>query len=397
MEKHILIITTTNDFLCKFEQENVKILQRLGFIVHYATNINEPQYISDKEKILKMGVQIHHIEIARSPFMFNDNQKALRQLLLIIKNYHIQVIHCHTPVGGVLGRLAGKLFKERKLIVIYTAHGFHFYKGAPFINHLIYYQVERKLARYTDILIVINEEDYRNALRFHLKKNGHVYKIPGVGLNRNKFKPLSHEKKIIYRAQLGIKEDEFFLVSVGELNENKNHRIVLEALVKMRETHKDISKIKYIICGDGFYHERIQQWITEMKLDNIVTLYGYCTNIPQIVGCADAMIFPSKREGLGMAGLEALSMGIPVIASDNRGTREYMEHGKNGFVYSFDDVDGFVEGIQLIMQLSSQKRKEMQISCIDSVKPFDKLYAHALMKRIYLGVDNRIGRESHEK
>ena len=165
----------------------------------------------------------------------------------------------------------------------------------------------------------------------------------------------------------------------------------------MRETHKDISKIKYIICGDGFYHERIQQWITEMKLDNIVTLYGYCTNIPQIVGCADAMIFPSKREGLGMAGLEALSMGIPVIASDNRGTREYMEHGKNGFVYSFDDVDGFVEGIQLIMQLSSQKRKEMQISCIDSVKPFDKLYAHALMKRIYLGVDNRIGRESHEK
>lgn len=183
MDKQILILTTTNDFLRKFEQGNVRILQQMGYTVHYAANMNEPHYLSDEDKIRELGVYTHHIEIARSPFLFHDNQKALRQILDLIRKYQIQIIHCHTPVGGVLGRLAGKLFRDRKLFVIYTAHGFHFYRGAPLLNHLIYAPVEKALARYTDVLIVINEEDYRHARHFLLKKGGHVYKIPGVGLD----------------------------------------------------------------------------------------------------------------------------------------------------------------------------------------------------------------------
>ena len=116
----------------------------------------------------------------------------------------------------------------------------------------------------------------------------------------------------------------------------------------------------------------MEQWISEMGLENNVTLYGYCTNIPEILGCADAMAFPSKREGLGMAGLEALAMGIPVIAADNRGTREYMEHGINGFVYRYDDADGFAEGITAVRHLSGEQRREMEVHCINSVQQFDK-------------------------
>lgn len=397
MEKQILILTTTNDFLRKFEQENVKILQQMGYTVHYAANMREPHYLSDEEKIRAMGVHTHHIEIARSPFLIQDNRKALRRISDLIRNYQIQILHCHTPVGGLLGRLAGKFCRERKLFVIYTAHGFHFYRGAPLLNHLVYAPVEKVLARYTDALIVINEEDYKNARRFLLKKGGHVYKIPGVGLDRERFRPLSEEARKAGRARLGIGPEDFFLLSVGELNDNKNQKIVLDALVRLRRRDGPITKIRYGVCGDGFLRNRMEQWISEMNLADNVTLYGHCSDIPEILGCADAMIFPSKREGLGMAGLEALAMGVPVIAADNRGTREYMEHGINGFVYRYDDADGFAEGITAVRSLSEEQRREMEAYCINSVQQFDKNYAQAVMRRIYAEADRKAVQETYER
>ena len=147
MEKHILILAATHDFLWKFERENVKILQGMGYVVHYAANIKEPHYISHQEQFRQMGVRAHHIEIALSPFLVQDNQKALRQLLGLIRRYPIRAIHCHTPVGGLLGRLAGRFCRARKLVVVYTAHGFHFYKGAPLWNRSAYYWAEKQLAR----------------------------------------------------------------------------------------------------------------------------------------------------------------------------------------------------------------------------------------------------------
>ncbi len=397
MEKHILIVTTTSDFLGKFERENVKILQRMGYVVHYAANMNEPPYLSSGEALCEMGVVVHPIEIARSPFLIKENQKALRQLLFLIRSFPIQIIHCHTPVGGLLGRLAGKCCPDRNLTVIYTAHGFHFYKGSPLFNRIVYYPVEKRLARYTDILIVINEEDYRAAERFHLKKNGHLYKIPGVGLNMDRFQPFSSQKRRMLRNRLGIDPDTFFLLSVGELNENKNHQIVLEALARMKQEHKDLSGLKYGICGDGFFREQLQRQIKKLDLERVVVLYGHCSNISEILGCADATVFPSRREGLGMAALESLAMGIPVIASDNRGTREYMEHGKNGFVCRYDDVGGFIRGIETLKNLSPMKKKEMKLFCTECVRSFDAQYATAVMKRIYSGVDRRIEQASHEE
>ncbi len=397
IKKRILFLTTTRDFLGKFEQGNVKILQNKGFEVHYAANMQEPHYPIDEEKLKALGVQIHPIAIARSPFLFTDNEKALRQILQLIRRYHIQAIHCHTPVGGLLGRLAGELCREQGVVVVYTAHGFHFYKGAPAVNQLVYYPVEKQLARYTDILIVINEEDYRCARKFRLKRGGHLYKIPGEGLDTARFRPLPESERKRLRNELGIAEEAFFLVSVGELNENKNHGIVLEALEKLRQQQKGGPPIHYGICGDGFLRARLETRIRELGLADMVTLYGYCTNVPEILGCADASVFPSRREGLGMAGLESLAMGVPVIAADNRGTREYMEHGKNGYVCRFDDVDGFARGIEVLRELSPQARAAMAVHCRDTVRPFDKRYAGALMQRVYADVERRIGEAEHEK
>lgn len=282
----------------------------MGYTVHYAANMREPAYLSEEAYLKGLGLVLHPLDIARSPFLLRDNRRALDQIGAILRRYAIRLLHCHTPVGGVLGRLAGRLAPEPGPVVLYTAHGFHFYKGAPFLNRTAYWEVERTLARLTDILIVINEEDYRSARKFRLKKNGAVYKIPGVRAGRAGVPPADARSSGGTAAdRLGIREEDFFLVSVGELNGNKNHRVVLEALAMLREGGGDLSSIRYGICGDGVYRGRLERQIAQLGLRDTVTLYGYCRRVPDILGCADASVFPSIREGLGMAGLEALAMG----------------------------------------------------------------------------------------
>lgn len=289
-------------------------------------------------------------------------------------------------------RLQAETAGRHGVKVIYTAHGFHFYKGAPFPDRCIYYLAERWLAGFTDTLIVINEEDYKNAQKFHLKDQGSVYQIPGVGLDMEMFRPFTEEEREAGRRRLGV--EKFFLISVGELNQNKNQRIVLLTLAKMRLEGIDISHIRYGICGDGFYRQQMEGWIQELHLEDTVTMYGYQDPVQEILGCADAMIFPSRREGLGMAALEALAMGIPVIASDNRGTREYMEHGKNGYVCAWDDVDGYIKGIQKMMALSREEKETMRQYCRQSVKRFEKSHTNRIMREIYREMDAGIRKEN---
>lgn len=384
--KNILILATTSDFLEKFEKGDVKILKDMGYQIHYAANMKEEQPLFSKEEAVSMGIELHHLDIERSPYMFRSNLRALRQIIRVVREHDIDVIHCHTPVGGVLGRLTGRYFRKQRLKIIYTAHGFHFYKGAPLLNNTVFYFVERIMAHFTDFLIVINHEDYESACKFHLKKGGRVYHIPGVGLDTIKYSPVSEDTKRKKRKELGLGEDEFFLVSVGELNENKNHVVVLKMLAGLKRSHSDI-KVKYGICGDGFFRERMDRWIRQADLEDEVNIYGFTRQIPDIVGCADALIFPSKREGLGMAALEALSMGVPVLASDNRGTREYMKDGNNGFICSYDDVGGFLRGIRKIQMMTSEEKDKMRLFCRESVERFDKKYSNAIMKEVYMGLE----------
>ena len=382
-EKNVLILTTVSGFLCKFQKENVKILQKLGYQVFYATNTLEQHYLFDEHEFEDMRVTVCHVDIARSPYMIRNYKSALRQLKDIVKKYNIKVVHCHAPVGGILGRILGKYFREQELKIIYTAHGFHFYKGAPFINRTIYYAVEKLAARFTDRLIVINEEDYQSAQKFHLRKKGELHKIAGVGLDLNLFKPLETTVRDKKRRKIGIQEDTFFLLSVGELNENKNHEVVLKALHKMKQEGRAMKSLKYGICGEGFFREKLIKKIQEFGLEDIVILFGYQVQIEEIQGCADVSIFPTQREGLGMAALEALAMGVPVIAADNRGTREYMEHGKNGFVCEYDDVDGFIQWIDTMRNIDETKRKDMQEYARKSVMKFDRGIVGKVMYDIY--------------
>lgn len=383
MDRQILILTTVREFLGKFEKENVKILQEMGYSVHYAANMADQRDLFDKEEVEKLGVHIHHIEIERSPYMIRNNKKAFLRLIELVRKYRISIIHCHTPVGGVLGRLLGRYFKKDGIKIIYTAHGFHFYKGAPLINNSIFYWVERSLAHYTDILVVINREDYENGKRLRLKKGGKLCYIPGIGLDMDRFRILSDEERRENRAALGIGQEQFFLVSVGELNDNKNQGIILRALALMRDRGEDISDIVYGVCGDGFLRDRMERQVRELGLEKHVRMFGFHKEITEILGCADLSVFPSRREGLGMAALESLAMGIPVAASDNRGTREYMAEGQNGYVCGYRDVEGFARAIRKCREMKEGEREKMKERCRQSVVRFDKKYTNEIMRDVY--------------
>ena len=378
-----LILSTVSGFLCKFESENVRLLQELGYDVHYAANMDEQQYRFDSSALDKMGVTTHHISIARSPLMLKMNRNAYKQTKELVAREKIQLIHCHTPVGGFVGRLLGFKF-GKKVKVAYTAHGFHFYKGAPAHRKAAFYLAERIMARCTDALITINEEDYKASRKFKLRKGGKGYLLSGVGVDFEKFVPASLEENVKNRAKEGIEADIFHLATVGEINENKNHRVVLEAIQLMKQGDPKLGeKIRYTISGDGFYTERIANEIKTMGLEDVVKLKSYSMDVRNSLSTVDAFVFPSIREGLGMAAIEALTMGIPVIASDNRGTREFMRHKQNGFVCKENVPKEYIKGIEYIRNLGSKELNEIKKICRESVVNFCKCNTRKVMSAVY--------------
>lgn len=382
VEKKALFVATVGGFVAQFEMNNVALLQKMGYEVHSAANFREPVYSVKEQELKESGVILHQVDVEKSPYMWKQNRKALSQLCSLIREEKISLIHCHTPVGGLLGRMAAALCREEKPKVIYTAHGFHFYRGAPLVNWLFYYNVERILAHHTDILITINEEDYKRAGRFHLRRGGGVYKIPGEGLRRERFQPVGEAEKKRLRRRLGLEEDEFFFLSVGELSGNKNHRKIIELMPDILERLKD-RKILYGICGDGFYREALAGLVEKMGLQDSVRLYGYQPDIRSYLACADCLVFPSVREGLGMAALEALSMGIPVIASDNRGTREYMRDGSNGYVCDVKDSASFAGAIERVCRMRPEELALMRAAGCRTAERFDIAAADEIMGRVY--------------
>lgn len=373
--KKALIITTISGFVPQFEMNNVALLQEMGYEVHYASNFNRPVYDYDKNLFEKKGITTHHLCIEKSPVHLIRNCLALRQLKKILKEEQFTLIHCHNPMGGVLGRLAGWLYAPGA-VVLYTAHGFHFYRKAPLINWFFYYPVEKALAHFTDKLITINEEDYRRAEHFRLKEGGSVWKIPGVGLDVERF---MHEgkKRCYEKKELGFPKDSFLLLSVGELNRNKNHKVVIEAIARMKEP-----KLYYMICGRGSGRKKLERLIQKKGLQGKVKLLGYRKDIERILPAADCFLFPSKREGFGMAAVEAMAAGLPLITSDCRGTREYMKDGVTGIVCRKNCAESYKRAVRDLMN-NPWKRQRMRAACQEAALLFSRNATENVMRHVY--------------
>lgn len=354
--KKALIVTRVSGFVPQFEMNNVKILQHFGYEVHYAANFDTVVYGPDNSRLDGTGIICHHIPFCRSPFSpaVRSCYLALKQLML---DESFDLIHCHMPMTGVITRIAAQAVrrKEKRLVpVLYTTHGFHFYTGAPLQNWL-YYLPERWLARCTDCLITINEEDYRRACTFPVR--GRVEKISGVGIQvtaetNDPSDPATDGKRQTIRHKIrqefGICEADFVLVSVGELNANKNHVEILRMLASYRDP-----SLKYIICGTGHLRKELEQFVTEHSLQTQVIFAGYRSDIEQILSASNLFLFPSLREGLSVAVMEAMRAGLPVVAKQIRGNVDLIENLKGGILVEKGEPSEYADAIRHIRDRKS--------------------------------------------
>ena len=371
----VLFLTTIGGFLQQFEMNDVGILQEMGFEIHYASNLRNPVYNMNIPAMEERGIRVHHIDIQKMPTHIFKNVRALIQLLKLVKREQIRVIHCHNPMGGVLGRLIS-VIKGRKIYTIYTAHGFHFYEGAPKKNWIAFYPVEKCLAKFTDCLITINKEDYEKALRFSLRKGGQVFRIPGVGIHTERFAAQEGMREQI-RRKFKIPDDVFYLLSVGELNHNKNHIVILRAMAQIPD-----KKIWLGICGKGHMEETLKAEADRLGLKDRFTLFGFRNDIPQMLSMADCFVFPSLREGLGIAAIEAMAAGVPLITSDCRGTREYARDQINGLVCVDNQPEAYAKAI-IQMKEDTEKRHRMSEACVNMSSYFDISATDSIMRQVY--------------
>lgn len=318
--KKALLVTTVSGFVPQFEMNNVRILQSMGYEVHYASNYHTPSYGTDNHRLDHTGIVRHQIDFVRSPFR-PKNFKVYRQLCRLMKEEHFSLVHCHTPMGAVMARLAAHATHTGP--VVYTAHGFHFYRGASPVHWLCYYPMERFLSRFTDQQLCINKEDYLLA-----KKNFHaryVNYIPGAGFDSRRLVTMSPQQIQEKKLALGLPSDKCLLLSSGELIKRKNHETAIRCIARLKETAPaTYRQIHYVLCGHGQLDPFLRELAQKLDVDDKITFLGYREDMMEIYPIADIFLFPSYQEGLPMALLEAMANGLPVICSDIRGSRDLM-------------------------------------------------------------------------
>lgn len=378
--KKVLLLASVYGFFETFEINDIKILLSLGYEVHTAANINDTTigttYNTKKIDELKK-VKKHFFDIHRSPFSLK-NIEVFKELKKLVEKEKFDFIHCHTPIGGVLGRLLGKFCGVK---VIYTAHGFHFFKGASRKNWLFYYPVEYFLSSYTNVLITINEEDFSLAKRkFKAKK---FFKINGVGLDTKKFYIENFDRNS-YREKLGINKEDFVVLSVGELSDRKNHIIGIKVIQQLKKEYPEIN-FRYLIVGNGVNFEKYQKYIKENYLEDNVKLLGRRSDIAELNMMSDIFLFPSLQEGLPVALMEAIAGGKVIICSNIRGNNDLIRDKENGLLYDNPNINELKEKIKFFL-FDKKLDKNFKEYNLEFIKKFDLEEIEKEMRKIYLTV-----------
>lgn len=353
--KKVLFTATVDSHILSFHIPFLKYFQENGYETHVATNGKKKIPYTDKK---------HTVSFERSPLK-PQNLKAFKQLKAIIDNEKFDIIHTHTPMGAAVTRLAArKARKKYGTRVIYTAHGFHFFKGAPLQKWLLYYPVERYMARHTDTLITINKEDYARA-KAQFKTS--VKYIPGVGIDGKKFSvKLNDADKSKLRKSLGLKDTDLVLLYPAELNKNKNQATLIKAMEHLVINYPDIH---LLLPGKDSMSGLHSNLINEKNLGSNIHLLGFRNDVPQLLQIADVSMSASHREGLPVNIMEAMYAGLPIIVSNSRGNRDLVVDGQNGYVVPADDHDSYIARIEELYSNKS-KRRSMGKASKRMVEPY---------------------------
>lgn len=323
----VLLTATVQSHICQFHKPLVEVLHKHGCEVHVAAKDN----LAEKNGLaLDFVEKVYNVPFARSP-KSPDNLKAYRKLKKIIEKEQYNIIHCNTPMGGIVTRLAARKSRKHGTKVYYTAHGFHFYKGAPRKNWIVFYPIEKVFSRITDKIITITTEDYQLAKRkFHC----HIEHIHGVGVDEKRYFPVNEKDKQKLRNQMGFGKEEKLILCIGELLPNKNQ---VMAIKMMKNIVKKYPTSLLLLAGNGPEKECLEQQIINCDMQKHVKILGYVTNLQDYQHIVDIAISCSKREGLPLNIVEAMLSGTPVVATMNRGHRELIKDKENGYIVAVDD------------------------------------------------------------
>ena len=339
--KKVLFTATVDSHILHFHLPYLKLFKENGYKVHVATNGDEEIPFCDVK---------HKISFERSPLKIN-NLKAIKDLKKIIDKENFEIIHTHTPMGSVVTRLAAMSARKKGTRVIYTAHGFHFFKGAPKKNWIIFYPIEKIMSRVTDDLILINQEDYNLAKeKFHAKR---THLVPGVGVDPNKFNfDFPEEEKAKLRKSLGLKKTNFVMIYPAELSKRKNQKMLIEVMQKLVKKNK---KFKLLLPGKDSFNGKYQEMVKEYKLENNIKFLGYRQDIPKLLRISNLSVSSALQEGLPVNLLEAMQVGMPIVATDCRGNRDLVVEEKNGYIVDIDNVDAMEDRIYKIYKEKNRK------------------------------------------
>jgi glycosyltransferase EpsD len=366
--KKILFTASITKHILRFHLPYLQWLQEQGYETHVACLGDEVLPFTNKQ---------WNIPFVRSPFSIG-HLTAYQQLKKIIEQENFSLIHCHTPMASVVTRLASVNTRKLGTTVLYTAHGFHFYKGGPAKDWLTYYPVERLLFHLTDAVITINTEDFEviNKLK---SKDTRVYKIPGIGVNSNRFFPISVEEKQKIRIKNSYATDDFILVYAAEFIERKNHQFIIDAFIDLK---KELPKCKVLFAGRGKLGEILQKKVHELKLTEQVIFLGFRNDIDEVFKMSDLGISSSKQEGLGLNLIEEMMCGLPVVATLDRGHKEVMNHDATGYLFKQGNISEFKNYIKKLYNDKSLYQKFSKKS-IEKAEQFELNHSLEAMKHIY--------------
>lgn len=344
--RKVLLTATVQSHIVQFHRPLAEVLHEHGYELHVAArnNLGEKNGLS-----LDFADKVFDVPFSRSP-KSPDNVKAYFQLKKILAADTYEVVHCNTPMGGIVTRLAAVKARKQGTRVFYTAHGFHFYKGASKKNWLVFYPVEKIMAGFCDTLITITKEDRRLAgQKFHTN----VEHIHGVGVYTERYHAVSDAEKLQMRSKEGLKDSDFVILCTGELNQNKNQKALIKAAAELKES---IPGLKILLAGNGSLEQELRRQIRELGVEDSVRLLGYRTDLEKVTPAADLVVSCSYREGLPLNILEAMLCRKPVVASVNRGHRELVRTGYNGYLVPPDSPAKYAKAIKKIY--SSRKLAE---------------------------------------
>lgn len=376
------MLASVASMIDQFNMPNIALLQKLGYEVDVACNFIEGNTCSDervaelKQKLQDMHVRCYQIDFARNIKHMGQNMRALRQVEGLMKQNGYAFCHCHSPIGGVVARIAGHRTKTK---VIYTAHGFHFYQGAPVMNWLVYYPVEKMLSRWTDVLITINHEDYKLAKKkFKMKKLTYV---PGIGIDTQR-EGLSQKEKEEKRKELGIPQDAFLITNAAEFTPNKNQKTVIEAIEQLHNPN-----IYFVMCGIGEKKAELEQYVKEHGLEEHIRFVGFRNDLHEILQISDCFVLSSFREGLSVALMEAMAEGLPVVCGRIRGNVDLVKNGFGGLLLAPEDIKAYENAFIKLYEMRQRKPgmfEQMGITNQKNIKMFGRNAVEQVMENVYL-------------